>query len=241
MAVTAAKVTIIREKCSFFAFRSAIICSVVFSMSKNKFYVVWVGKKPGIYDSWDKCRKQVEGVEGSKYKGFPTEELAKSAFRDNFEKYLNKALMAPKKIICKDPAIGEPEPDSICVDAACKGNPGILEYRGVDTKSGVELFRQGPFPSGTVNIGEFLAIVHALAYLKQRGSCWPVYSDSRTAIAWVRAKKIKTNLPVTEETRHLFNLVDRAINWLNNNHWKNPILKWETKFWDEIPADFGRK
>jgi len=210
-------------------------------MPKNKFYVVWSGKTPGIYSSWNDCRMQVEGVYGAKYKGFPTRELAEMAYNDDPSKYLTKDLNAPKKIVCHNPMIGEPISDSICVDAACKGNPGILEYRGVDTKSGVTLFHQGPFPEGTVNIGEFLAIVHALAYLKQQNSAWPVYSDSRTAIAWVRKKAIKTNLQRTANSEQLFSLVDRALSWLSNNKWPNRILKWETEYWGEIPADFGRK
>ncbi len=210
-------------------------------MPKNKFYVVWVGKKPGIYDGWNSCKKQVEGFTGAKYKGFPTVELAQSAFNDDPQKYLTKDLNAPKKFICTNPLIGEPNPDSICVDAACKGNPGILEYRGVDTKSGAELFHHGPFPEGTVNIGEFLAIVHALSYLKQRKSTWPVYSDSRTAIVWIKAKAIKTNLKRDKGNEKLFQLVDRALNWLHKNSWGNRIIKWETEFWGEIPADFGRK
>jgi ribonuclease HI len=210
-------------------------------MPKNKFYVVWSGRKTGIFGSWEQCKKQVDGVEGAKYKGFPTKEMAEAALHENFEHYIKKNLNLPKKIVCSDPRIGVPIADSICVDAACKGNPGILEYRGVDTKSGAELFRQGPFPEGTVNIGEFLAIVHALAYLKQRNSDWPVYSDSHTAITWVRNKKIKTNLDRTATNEKLFILVDRALNWLHENSWKNPVKKWETVYWGEIPADFGRK
>ena len=210
-------------------------------MPKNKFYVVWSGKNPGIYDTWEKCRKQVEGVEGAKYKGFPTRELAESAYNDDPQKYLSRELNALKKVICNNPLIGEPIPDSICVDAACKGNPGILEYRGVDTKSGAELFRQGPFPLGTVNIGEFLAIVHALAYLQQRNSSWPVYTDSRTAISWIKKRAIKTNLQRSAISDQLFSLVERAINWLNENKYPNQIIKWETEYWGEIPADFGRK
>lgn len=210
-------------------------------MPKNKFYVVWVGKNPGIYTDWEKCKKQVEGIEGAKYKGFPTEELARMAYNDNFEKYLKKDLQAPKKIVCDNPLIGVPIQDSICVDAACKGNPGILEYRGVDTKSGVELFRQGPFPEGTVNIGEFLALAHALAYLKKQNCDWPIYSDSRTAIAWVRNKSIKTNLDRNAKNDQLFTIVDKALRWLHNNTWPNRIIKWETEYWGEIPADYGRK
>jgi len=210
-------------------------------MAKSKYYVVWNGRKPGIYEGWDKCKVQVAGFNGAKYKGFATKDLALSAFGDDPRKYMEKGLQSPKKIVCKNPLIGEPIADSLCVDAACSGNPGVLEYRGVDTASGAELFRVGPFPQGTVNIGEFLAIVHALAYLKQRDSNWPVYSDSRTAIAWLRKKAINTNLEVSDKNRELFKLVERAIYWIKNNSWKNPVLKWETEYWGEIPADFGRK
>jgi len=210
-------------------------------MPKNKYYVVWQGKKPGIYEGWEKCRKQVEGFAGAKCKGFPTLELAKNALNDDPRKYTTKDLANPKKITCSNPLIGEPVSDSICVDAACAGNPGKLEYRGVDTRSGAELFRMGPFPEGTVNLVEFLGLVHALAYLKQRNSNWPVYSDSRTAIAWVRKKNIKTNLQSSEKNRKLFELIERALKWLHENTWENKILKWETDYWGEIPADFGRK
>jgi ribonuclease HI len=210
-------------------------------MAKPKFYVVWVGNNPGIYNRWEDCKVQVDGFDGAKYKSFATRELAEAAFHEDHESHLRKSFSAPKTIVCTDPRIGTPDPDSLSVDAACKGNPGILEYRGVDTKSGAELFRQGPFPEGTVNIGEFLAIVHALALLKKIGSDWPIYSDSRTAIAWIRKKAIKTNLHRTTNNEALFNLTDRAVIWLKENSWKNPIRKWETQYWGEIPADFGRK
>ncbi len=210
-------------------------------MARNKFYVVWQGKKPGIYEGWDDCKKQVEGFTGAKFKGFPTPEQARSAYGDDPRKYMEKGLNAPKKVVCSNPLIGVPIADSICVDAACAGNPGILEYQGVDTRSGAKLFHMGPFPQGTVNLGEFLGIVHALAYLRQRDCDWPVYSDSRTAMAWVRKKAINTNLAVNPKNKKLFELVDRALLWLKENTWPNKILKWETEYWGEIPADFGRK
>ena len=210
-------------------------------MAKSKYYVVWNGRKPGIYEGWDSCKEQVEGFNGAKYKGFPTAELARSAFGDDPSKYMEKGLNAPKKIVCKDPSIGEPIADSLCVDAACSGNPGVLEYRGVDTASGAELFHMGPFPEGTVNLGEFLGIVHALAYLKQRDSDWPVYTDSRTALAWLKKKAVNTKLEPSPKNRELFALVERAVKWIRNNSWRNPVLKWETEYWGEIPADFGRK
>ena len=39
-------------------------------MAKSKYYVVWNGRKPGIYEGWDKCRDQVAGFTGAKFKGF---------------------------------------------------------------------------------------------------------------------------------------------------------------------------
>ena len=132
--------------------------------------------------------------------------------------------------------------ESIAVDAACSGNPGNMEYRGVYTKTKEQIFHQGPFPQGTNNIGEFLALVHGLAFLKKEGrDITPIYSDSRTAIAWVRNKKVKTELERTPRNEQIFELIERALKWLNSNTYKNPIIKWETEDWGEIPADFGRK
>jgi ribonuclease HI len=136
---------------------------------------------------------------------------------------------------------GQPVKEALCVDAACSGNPGILEYRGVYPVTGQEIFRRGPFPEGTNNIGEFLAIVTGLAWLKRNNISLPLYSDSRNAILWVEQKSCKTKLPRNKKNEELFDLVDRAEEWLMNNSYSTRILKWETKAWGEIPADFGRK
>lgn len=130
--------------------------------------------------------------------------------------------------------------EALCVDAACSGNPGPMEYRGVHMPSGKEVFRFGPI-QGTNNIGEFLAIVHALALMEQRGIRMPIYSDSVSGQAWVRNKKAKTTLARTPETEKALDLVARAENWLRSHQVNVPILKWDTENWGEIPADFGRK
>jgi len=165
---------------------------------------------------------------------------ANKAYRDNPQKYIGnkgKKILSELQLDEKD----KPNMFSLCVDAACSGNPGILEYQGVFTETETRVFKVGPFPQGTINIGEFLALVHALAYLKKHKLEMPVYSDSRTAISWVRRKQIKTKLVRNEKTAKLFELVDRALIWLHENTYSTPILKWETKIWGEIPADFGRK
>lgn len=208
---------------------------------KSRYYVVWKGHNPGVYTSWEECQKQIRGFPEARYKSFKDKQLASKAFTEGWELYIG---FDERKLAFDDDKraqYGEPIADSLSVDAACSGNPGILEYRGVFTGSGRQLFYQGPFPEGTVNLGEFLALVHALAYLKQEGRSIPVYSDSRTAISWVNKKKVNTKLVPSSKNKKLFNLVDRALRWLHNNSWQNQILKWETTAWGEIPADFGRK
>jgi len=214
------------------------------SKTKKKYYTVWKGHKRGIYDSWGECQKQIKGFEGAVYKSFASLEMATAALNGNPSDFMKRST---KKVYDKSAAfamkLGENEIEwnSLSVDAACSGNPGILEYQGVDTKSGIRLFHLGPFPEGTVNIGEFLAIIHALAYLKKQNSDLPVYTDSMTALSWLRKKQINTKLVRCQKNEKLFQLVDRALFWLKNNSYSNKVIKWDTKQWGEIPADFGRK
>ena len=211
-------------------------------MKKQKYYVVWAGITPGIYNSWTDCQLQTKGYEGAKFKSFDTREEAEEAFASSPADYLRPAGVKPTT---PPPADADklPEaviPNSLAVDAACSGNPGQMEYRGVHVASRQEVFHFGPV-YGTNNIGEFLAIVHGLALLKQKGFDMPIYSDSVNAINWVRQKKCKTKLPREPRTEPLFQLIERAEKWLRENTYNTPILKWETKLWGEIPADFGRK
>lgn len=134
----------------------------------------------------------------------------------------------------------EVEADAIAVDAACSGNPGPMEYRGVDLRTGQQIFHYGPV-QGTNNIGEFLAIVHGLALLQQQGSNKTIYSDSISGMAWVRNRKAKTTLPMTPENAKLWDVILRAERWLKTHPYSNRIVKWDTDKWGEIPADFGRK
>lgn len=205
-------------------------------MAKKKFYVVWNGGNPGIYSSWKECEIQTKGYEGAKYKSFDTREEAEKAYSSSPYSYIGKK----KQASAQKPSSPLYIEESLAVDAACSGNPGPMEYRGVYTRTGKEVFRFGPL-TGTNNIGEFLAIVHGLALLKQKKLSMPVYSDSKTAMSWVKQKKCKTLLARNSQTEELFVLIDRAEKWLRENKYSTRIIKWETKEWGEIPADFGRK
>lgn len=209
-------------------------------MAKStKFYAIWRGHKPGVYDTWLECKAQINGYQGAQYKAFPNKAQAELALKDSYWQH----IQIKEKSVTKTPNI-HPNTlikNSICVDAACSGNPGILEYRAVDTLTKEEIFRRGPFPEGTNNLGEFLALVHGISYLQKNNLTKSIYSDSATAIAWFRNKKVKTKLEPNEKNKELLALVQKAESYLHNNTISIEVLKWPTESWGEIPADFGRK
>ncbi len=197
--------------------------------------------EPGIFDSWSACQAQIKGYPNAKYKSYTSKEAAIEAYEGPYEER-QKALNKTAHFIDKRLFKNEINFNSLSVDAACSGNPGLMEYRGVHTADGAEIFHAGPFHQGTNNIGEFLALVHVLALLdKQNDRQTPIYSDSRIAIGWVKKGKANTKLQRNRQNGKLFELIARAEKWLATHKIHNPILKWETKRWGEIPADFGRK
>ncbi len=204
---------------------------------KQVFYVVWRGYKTGIFADWEHCKAQIDGFANPQYKAFGSKLLAEKAYKEGPERYKGRSF---KKVVDMSPAeitkYGEPIEFSIAVDAACN-TKGDMEYQGVFTHSGDTIFKKGVYKNGSNNVGEFLALVHALAWSKKEKSDLPIYSDSKYAIAWVKNKK--ANSGITDA--YLIDLVTRAENWLKANSYPNKIIKWQTKFWGEIPADFGRK
>lgn len=208
---------------------------------KQKYYVVWAGHNPGIYATWEDCRRETQHFGGARFKSFATEEEARREFMLGDPKERNGEIMEYAAKLSQNrslpPDVAE---QALAVDAACSGNPGKMEYRGVYLKDGKQVFHFGPV-WGTNNIGEFLAIVHGLALMKKKGLDMPVYSDSRNAILWVKNRKCRTKLERNAKTEELFKLIGRAEQWLKNNEYTNKIIKWETSQWGEIPADFGRK
>ncbi len=208
---------------------------------KPKFYVVWQGRKPGVYDSWDEAKAQTDGFAKPLFKSFDSKPAALKAYKDKPHAHIGQAIKPAGKQSKLLGLVGDPIQDSLVVDAAWNTATGDMEYQGIYLATKQKLFLKGPYTDGTNNIGEFLAIVHALALLHQKGSNIPVYSDSRTAIGWVKKKKANTKLEETTRNAELFELLDRAEAWLQTHRFANPVLKWETTVWGENPADFGRK
>lgn len=211
---------------------------------KNKYYVVWDGPRSKIYTDWDEAREALKGLNMDHLKTFGSRVLAEKALTEGPENYKGKDFRKTKDLSAAEiAAIGRPIELSLAVDAACNEMSGIMEYQGVWTFDKEQVvFRKGPYQGGSNNIGEFLALVHGLAWLKNQKDpkmhVLPIYSDSRIAMSWIKAKKCRSTSVKSGELKEL---IRRAEVWLNQNAYKNPILKWETKVWGEIPADFGRK
>lgn len=210
---------------------------------KQKYYVVWKGRDTGVFYSWDECRAATEKFPGALYKSYETENEAFEALKIGAS-----AMAQPRKKQKTQTTTNKKEQitaqyivNSIAVDAACSGNPGDMEYRGVAVNTKQTLFHVGPLPDGTNNIGEFLAIVHGLALMEKNNISLPLYSDSKIAIGWVQHKKCNTKLERTAQNATIFNLIERAETWLHTHTYTTPIYKWQNEIWGEIPADFGRK
>ncbi|RFS26294.1 ribonuclease H [Chitinophaga silvatica] len=190
-----------------------------------KFYVVWNGRKTGVFNTWEECEAQISGFPNGKFKAYPTLAAANDAFVNG---------NTPTHI----PYIAE----SISVDAAWNTETKDMEFRAVKTADKSQIFHRGPFKDGTVNIGEFLAIVLALEYCRVKGlNNLPIYSDSTTAMKWVNDKQPNSYVTPTKENEELLKILELATSLLNSHTYTNPILKWNTQEWGENPADFGRK
>lgn len=210
-------------------------------MAQKKFYVVWKGRKTGIFNTWDECNEQILGFPEAEYKSFQSLELAERAFTRPSKNYIGQHNFVSELSVAQIKLLGDPIENSISVDGAWNTITGDIEYQGVYTKTKDPIFKVGPFEDGTNNVAEFLGIVHALAHCKKNNILLPIYSDSKNAITWVKYKNPRTKLERTDRNKKLFEILARAVNWLNENEYENKILKWETRAWGENPADFGRK
>ncbi|MDR2978909.1 MAG: ribonuclease H family protein [Bacteroidales bacterium] len=209
---------------------------------QKKYYVVWEGRICGVFDSWAACKEQIDQYQGAKYKGFESKMEADKAFLDGYAQfYKNNPVLRRTATPALGKAADSPILNSLAVDAAWNTVSKVMEYQGVYTATKELIFKKGPYAGASNNLGEFLSLVHGLALLKKQNSPIPIYSDSITAIAWVRDKKHKSVILPTKENEEIFELLQRAELWLANNTFTSRILKWNTKAWGEIPADFGRK
>ena len=159
-------------------------------MAKQKFYVVWEGVTPGVYTSWTDCQLQIKGYEGAKYKSFDTREEAERALATSPYAYIGKNAKKKSEKVSSETLPACVIDNSLAVDAACSGNPGPMEYRGVHIASRQEVFHFGP-TKGTNNIGEIPRYRTRTGFAEnRRDSICPFTVTASNAISWVRQKEM---------------------------------------------------
>lgn len=203
----------------------------------KNYYVVLEGKNPGVYETWDQCKEQVDGFSGAKFKKIKanTSQEAMSIMLSEYQ-----VSEKPNEIVKSN---GKIQPGFLSVDGASDGSSCEFQAVWVDTKK--LAFASKKFVGGTNNIAEFLGLVLACKHLKDKNLPINIYTDSVTAMAWFRNKKANTTASANGKmTAELENLIQKSEKFLIENEEllkTAKILKWETKEWGEIPADYGRK
>ncbi|NKF50755.1 ribonuclease HI [Shewanella sp. WXL01] len=202
----------------------------------KKFYVVWQGRKPGIYDNWNEAKAQVDKFAGAKYKSFPSFAEAKAAFGQAADKSIGQASKTVKPSAAK-PKAGVSEHQVVLgqydvvlyTDGGCDPNPGqagsgVAEYQsGVLTNLWYGLYN----PNGTNNTAELNALTQALQMAQQasaQGKSVKIFSDSQYSIncisnwaygwkakGWTRKGGEIANLELIQQAHELYESLKDAI------------------------------
>lgn len=158
--------------------------------TKQKFYVVWKGRKPGIYKTWDECKSQTDGFAGAIFKSFPSASEAETAFARK-PKEGSKTNGKPSTAKAKSISI-ESDAYAIFCDGGCDPNPG-------PSGTGMAVYMKGQIhehwcgrheSEGSNNRAELFGILESLNYTKMLSDAGQVtgkqkaiiYCDSQYAI-----------------------------------------------------------
>lgn len=213
-------------------------------MSKNKFYVVWKGRETGVFTDWTEVSKLIKGFRNAEYKGFANKESAELEFQlgsPSGRSKINEVKVSekPEGASSKTKA---PDYECLTVDGSYLGSKNMMQYRCVWNASGEEVFGTKPILGGNQNIAEFLALVGAMKYrVVTKQYDLHIYSDSKTALSWVRNKKIKSTYDLGQLDEIVQNRIYGALEFISKSGVAKNLFKWESALWGEIPADYGRK
>lgn len=87
-------------------------------VKKQKFYVIWHGRRTGVCESWPECRGYTDGVTGAMFKSFEDYDEATEAFEKGPPHYYLKWSLAERGINGDDcTAANCTYPDCKCVEA----------------------------------------------------------------------------------------------------------------------------
>jgi ribonuclease HI len=163
----------------------------------QKFYVVWSGRKTGVFTDWASAQRAVEKYAGARFKSFPSRAEAEEAFAHGGDASVSLKTPSGRKprASASERAAAHTAHQfdvSIYCDGACEPNPGnagssVVVYRAGEL---AELWYGLYNPMGTNNTAELNALYHALRMAEaeiKAGSTVEVCSDSAYSINCVRS------------------------------------------------------
>jgi ribonuclease HI len=165
----------------------------------KKFYVIWVGREPGIYTDWPTAQKQVIKFAGAQYKSFPTKAEADAAFSGGSVSSVggsstgSKVSGASSKTSRGNNLSAPPIKTDVVIycDGGCDPNPG-------KAGSGVAVYQDDGLiqlwygvynPNGTNNTAELGALFYSLQlaqHATQQGLSAQILCDSMYSIQCIR-------------------------------------------------------
>ncbi|MBA35375.1 MAG: ribonuclease HI [Oleispira sp.] len=160
----------------------------------KKFYVIWVGREPGIYTDWPTAQKQIIKFSGAKYKSFPTKAEAEAAFSGGTVSSAGKPSSNSSKNTNKGNNLSAPPIKTdvvIYCDGGCDPNPG-------KAGSGVAVYQNDQLiqlwygvynPNGTNNTAELNALFYSLQlaqHATKQGLSAQILCDSMYSIQCIR-------------------------------------------------------
>jgi ribonuclease HI len=148
-----------------------------------KYYVVFKGRTPGIYQNWTECQKQINKFKGAEHKSYLSVEAAEEAYygQDYIVNSENNEQAQEGNLLLNHFDY------SIFCDGACRGNPGPAGSGvAIYQRELLDLLLYGSYNSfSTNNAAELLALHEALLWAENyinNGLSVQIYCDSSYAI-----------------------------------------------------------
>lgn len=194
----------------------------------SKYYVVWRGHSPGIYENWNACKAQVKGFKYSYYRVFPTFKSANEAFGLSLTEFKRRQQFKENTFNLR--------PNSIVVSSKYEEKNMETVFTAFKVGDPPEiLFRTAICGKSTHNIVQFLALAASIKYCYENGLKSPIYSDNPVALKWIRDRKINSQVIRSDRNQEVFDLVDEAIYWLNCNSYNNQLIEWDVEKHGYLP------
>ena len=187
--------------------------------SKKKYYAVKAGHKPGIYETWDECKKNVDGYPGAQYKSFKTLKEAEDflvtgyVYKERDTRTLEEVLEARAQEEKEDGSASEAV---AYVDGSFNSETeeysyGMVIYHGGNVFEDSMCFNNPDMVSLRNIAGEIEGSMHAISYCLEHGiKSVDIYYDYIGIEKWAKGEW-KTNTKGTTDYKKYIDSVSGRI------------------------------